>query len=393
MAKTTTGTGMTSGQASGNPRRPIVLIVGTEFDFSREPRIIQEILALKDQCVLMGYGKGGHPDIDQYVDFTQDRGFVDRVLDIVLVVMKYYVPYLLRFRHRKLLKWMEQIEPDMISTHHLESAYVVVKQANYLTFNSHEYIPRMYDGSWMWRWTKGWLIRNTMPEILKKSQVMFVESEAVAMNYRSSFDQVPQIAIVPNTARWRNDLTPVTVTGHPIRLVHHGIASPGRGLEMLVDAVNELGAGYELSLYVVGSSKHVSALKEYAHSVANVHFPDPVSYDQIIPEMNSYDIGLCMFRSSNYHTLYTTVPNKFWEYLAARVVPLVWDKSAMATVLNTYQVGLQCSENSVNGIVERIKSVTVADLDQQKQKIDQLQSMISAEELIDPVLRRFVPGL
>ncbi len=374
-------------------RKPRVLVVGTEFDFSREPRIIQEIRALEADVELFGAGKGGHPSMTAFLDHTKDKTFVDHILDKVLVVLKYYIPWLMRYRHRKLLAWIDELKPDVVSTHHLESAYIVLDKAAYLTFNSHEYIPRMYDGSFLWRWTKGWLIKKTMPGILKKSQVMFVESEAVAQNYLQAFSRVPETVIVPNATRERADIKPVLHAHPPIRLVHHGIASPGRGLEMMIDAARQLGSTVTLSLYLVGSAHTISALKSYASDAGNVFFKEPVPYDTIVDEMNPYDIGVCMFRSANFHTLYTTVPNKFWEYLTANVVPLVWEKSAMARVLNVYEVGLQAQENTVEGIVKLIKSVNMEQINLQKQKIDQISAHFSAETLIDPVIRRYVPGL
>lgn len=367
-----------------------VFIIGSEFDFSREPRIIQEISALKGKCRLVGAGKGSHPDMDEFIDTTIDRRLIDRFLDLVLIVLKYYFPFLLRFRHRKVLKRIVELQPDTVSAHHLESAYIVGKVATSIVFNSHEYIPRMYDGSRAWRMTKGWLIRQTMSDVLKNTRVMYVESDAVANGYRQKFESLPEIAIVPNASRSHPELTPVTVQeGSPIRLVHHGIASPGRGLEMIIDAARELGKGYRLSLYLVGADSNVRKLKEYARDITNVTFPEPVPFDKIIPVMNQYDIGLCMFRSANYHTLYTTVPNKFWEYLTARVVPLVWSQSAMKPVLDHYGVGFVSPENSVESIVETIKKIDFSQINAQKQKIHDLQGTLTGEYLIDPVIQKY----
>lgn len=367
-----------------------VFIVGIEFDFSKEPRIIQEIAALKGKCRLVGAGKGTHPDMDEFIDITQDRLLIDRILDILLIVLKYYFPFLLRFRHRKVLNRIAELKPDTVSTHHLESAFIVGKVAKAIVFNSHEYIPRMYDGSRAWRMTKGWLIRRTMPDVLKNTRVMYVESQAVVDGYQQKFDVLPEIAIVPNASRSHPKLTPVTVLeGSPIRLVHHGIASPGRGLEMIIDAARELGKGYRLSLYLVGTESNVRHLKEYAKDVTNVTFPEPVPFDKIIPVMNQYDIGLCMFRSANYHTLYTTVPNKFWEYLTARVVPLVWSQSAMKAVLDRYDVGFISPDNTVQSIVETIKKIDFSEINVQKQRIHDLQSTLTGEYLIDSVIQKY----
>lgn len=390
MAKTADSSGMMSRPAD---RKPRVLVVGTEFDFSREPRIIQEILALHKDVELYGAGKGGHPLVQEFLNHTQNRSLVDKVLDKLLILLKYYMPWLLRYRHRKLRAWINEIRPDVVSTHHLESGYIVLDKADFLTFNSHEYIPRMYDGSFLWRWTKGWLIRRTIPSILKKSKVMYVESEAVTKNYKQVFTDLPKIEIVPNTTRQRIDIRPVLNKKGPIQLVHHGIASPGRGLEMMIEAAKKLENRVTLTLYLVGSEHNINTLKSSAAGAQNIIFKAPVPYDSIVDEMNQYDIGVCMFRSSNFHTLYTTVPNKFWEYLTARVVPLVWEKSAMADVLNEYQVGLQARDNSIQGIVEALKTIDFDEINRQKQRIQEISGEFSAEKLIDPVFRSNIPGL
>lgn len=370
-------------------KKKTVFIIGIEFNFSREPRIIQEIYALRGQYRLVGVGKGSHPDMDEYLDITKDRTLVDTFLDSVLRYLKYFLPFLLRFRHRKTLKWIDEIKPDCITAHHLESAILAYVKTDKMIFNSHEFIPKQNDGMLLWKFTKGWMIKTNLPKVLQHTSIMYVEGDAVTEAYLNYIKDLPKMVVIPNATNAWPDLKPKPVAPGNIKLVHHGLAVVGRGLETFIDVARTLGSGYTLHLYLVQLDifpEYYNQLKVYANDVSNVFFHEAVPYDAIVPTMSQFDIGLCLFKSGNYHTRYTTVPNKFWEYIAARVVPLVSRESGMARICNKHQFGIVAKEPELQEIVKAILDLKTECIYKEKERLDEIHNEFIAEKTIYPVM-------
>jgi hypothetical protein len=286
----------------------IVCIIGIEFDFTREPRILQEIYALRGQYHLIGVGKSPHPDVDEFIDITKNKKLLDVFLDKILRYIKYYFPFLLRFRYRRVLKHIDKIKPDCISVHHIESAILAYGKSNKMIFNSHEFIPKQNDGNLLWKLSKGWMINRNLPKVFKHTFIMYVEGDAVKEAYLNYFRNVPKMVVIPNATKAWPDLIPAPVMQKDIKIVHHGLASIGRGLETFIDVASILGSGYSLHLYLMKSDifpEYYNRLKKYSSRFSNVYFYDVVPYDNIVPTINRFDIGLCLFKSGNYHTQFT----------------------------------------------------------------------------------------
>lgn len=370
-------------------KKNIVCIIGIEFDFTREPRILQEIYALRGQYHLIGVGKSPHPDVDEFIDITKNKKLLDVFLDKILRYIKYYFPFLLRFRYRRVLKHIDKIKPDCISVHHIESAILAYGKSNKMIFNSHEFIPKQNDGNLLWKLSKGWMINRNLPKVFKHTFIMYVEGDAVKEAYLNYFRNVPKMVVIPNATKAWPDLIPAPVMQKDIKIVHHGLASIGRGLEIFIDVAGILGSGYSLHLYLMKSDifpEYYNRLKKYSSRFSNVYFYDVVPYDNIVPTINRFDIGLCLFKSGNYHTQFTTVPNKFWEYISARVVPLVSKESAMARICESNQFGIVSEKPEVQEIVKTILDLKAADIFKQKKRLNDLHEQFIAEKCIYPII-------
>jgi hypothetical protein len=370
-------------------KKKTIFIIGIEFHFSREPRIIQEIYALRGHYHLVGAGRGPHPDLDEFIDITKDRSSLDVFLDKILRYAKYFFPFLLRFRHRKILKRIDELKPDCISAHHLESAILAYAKTDKMLFNSHEFIPKQNDGILIWKYTKGWMIKTTLPKTLRHTAVMYVEGEAAKEAYMDYYKSIPETVVVPNATKAWPELSPVQVDPSHIKLVHHGNATVGRGLETFVDVARILGSGYSLHFYLVQSvifPGYYEHLKLYAKDVPNVFFYDAVPYDDIVPTMNQYDIGLCLYKSTHFHTKYTMVPNKFWEYIAGRVSPVIWRESGITRICEEYGFGVIAEEPTVDEIVRVIREQSAERIMADKQRMDEIHNEFIAEKTIYPVM-------
>src|SRR5690606_23825137 len=93
--------------------------------------------------------------------------------------------------------------------------------------------------------------------------------------------------------------TPVTA---PIRLVHSGSASPGRKIEVLIEAVKQTQADVTLDLYLVDDgSAYLSSLHEMGKGVDRVRFRDAVAYSELVSVLNGYDLGISLLAPINFN--------------------------------------------------------------------------------------------
>lgn len=367
-----------------------IVIVGIESSFGDEPRIIQVIRGLHGTCRIIGIGPGKpHPKLEEFYRIEPPSDLFGKLFDMLTQVLKFYFPAILRFRYRSVIDIIEDLNPDQIWIQHFESGVLVRNLPQTKFFNSHEYIPLQNNGSFLWRMTKQVMIKLELKKILSGIKVLIVESDAVKRAYQEYDPGLKDIRVIPNTREFHPEIPNREPNPSQIKVVHHGIAAPSRGLELIIDAVGTADARFSLHLYLVHSKRnkdYLNYLKKYASRYNNITIMDPIPYSMIVNEMNRYDIGLCVFRSNNYHTLYTTVPSKFWEYIASGIVPVAWTGSAMAEVLRENNIGLLCDDLEVETLRNLLNSLNHKELSDMKLKIHTKREKFSSEKMIDPVL-------
>lgn len=367
-----------------------IVIVGIESSFGDEPRIIQVIRGLHGTCRIIGIGPGKpHPKLEEFYRVESPSDLYGKIFDLLTRVLKYYFPAILRFRYRSIIDIIEDLNPDQIWIQHFESGVLVRNLPQTKIFNSHEYIPLQNNGSILWRMTKQVMIKRELKKILSAVDVLIVESDAVKRAYQEYEPALNDIRIIPNTREFHPEISYREPHQSQIRLVHHGIAAPSRGLELIIDAVGTADPRFSLHLYLIQSKRnrdYLNSLKRYAAKYENVTIMEPIPYSMLVNEMNRYDLGLCVFRSNNYHTMYTTVPSKFWEYIAAGVVPVAWSGSAMAEVLKENHIGMLCEDLEIETLKNLLNSINHDELCEMKRKVHSIREKFSSEKTIDPVL-------
>jgi hypothetical protein len=119
---------------------------------------------------------------------------------------------------------------------------------------------------------------------------------------------------------------------HRIRLVHHGRADLGRGLELMLDAMLELDDRFELTLMLVGEKFELASLgKHPAAASGRVRFREPVPVDEVAAALNEYDVEIIFFppRTEN---LRFVLPNKLFEAIQARLGLVIGESVEMVRV-------------------------------------------------------------
>jgi glycosyltransferase involved in cell wall biosynthesis len=201
----------------------------------------------------------------------------------------------------------------------------------------HEYAPLEMEDDWRWRLLvqrfATWICATYLPQAAAVTTV----SPGLADRYRKEYGV--DTRVVTNAGPLRTTVSSGP-TGLPIRVVHTGNANPNRGIDALVEAAADL-PNIQLDLYLVRSprtGRYLEQLKRTAGRTRNVRIVDPVPIDQIVPTMETYDVGLCSIAATNFNNLHS-LPNKFFDSVQAGLAVMIGPSPDMATIVREHDLG------------------------------------------------------
>lgn len=157
--------------------------------------------------------------------------------------------------------------------------------------------------------------------------------------------------------------------GDPVRLLYHGIVSPGRGLEALIESAASWKHGFSLTIRGPASPPdYMDQLTSLAgsHGVRDrVSFEGPVPMTSLVAAARPFDIGLMALPGHSAHTRFA-LPNKLFEYMMAGLALAVTDLEEMVTLLNDTGAGFSLGDGSPAAITAAINSLTRPEIDRMR---------------------------
>jgi hypothetical protein len=241
-----------------------------------------------------------------------------------------------------------------------------------IIFDAREYYPRQQDQRLLFRLLERPVRQQMCRTYLKRCDHLLTVSPGLAQAYTAEFGTTPHL--LRSAPRYRE--MPVRESSNrAVRLVHHGMANPNRGLGNMIDVVRQLDSRFTLDLYLVGNESHIRKLRHHAADCSRVQFRAPVAFEDIIPTLNHYDVGFFYVEPTTFNLL-NCLPNKFFEYVQARLAIAIGPSPDMAALVRQYGLGVVASEFSVPAMVETLASLTADEINKAK-----VASDVAAREL------------
>lgn len=226
----------------------------------------------------------------------------------------------------------------------------------------HEWAPEERTHVTSWRLLVAPQMRHLCKKYLPQAALVTTVSNGIVDLYREHFGVSP---VLMTNAGPLQDLSPGRVASDKIRCVHSGAAIGGRGLETMVQIFHEdLPAQFELDLYLVpGGDKgaHLEALKSIAAGDPRIRFHDPVAPAELPTTLNRYDLGVFWIPPTHTNAR-LTLPNKFFDYVQARLGIAIGPSTEMVSELNKYRLGVTADSFESIDLAQSISTMTRKEL-------------------------------
>lgn len=243
-------------------------------------------------------------------------------------------------------------------------------------FDAREFYPRQNEESWLFRTfempTRQWLCARYLP----RCRAIFTVSNGLRQCYRADFGvEATLLRSVPN----RQALQPRPVDPNRIRLVHHGVANANRGLTQLIEMTALLEDRFTLDLYLTGKPVAIRRLKKIAARYPKVSIQPPIPLKEIIPILNAYDIGIAFFPPLTLNLKYC-LPNKFFEFIQARLALAVGPSPDMADLVQHYDFGRITRDFDFSSLAQSLNAWDADAINQAKHRSHRAASELCFEE-------------
>jgi hypothetical protein len=351
-------------------------------DLKNDPRVRRHINFLKEKYFVHAVGYE-NPEIDG-VRFTKvsikQSDTYDKIQKLLQLSFRNFDKYYWgKYDFSQVFKIVGKEKFDVIianDANTLPLAFKLKGDAK-IVFDAHEYAPLEFEDSLYWRWFFKPLANYICQKYIKHVDAMITVGEIIAKEYEKNFNVAP--IVITNASGYKSDLKPVFSEGEKIRIIHNGSTFPSRKIEVMIEVMKYLDDKYELYLMLLKNDiKYLSKLKNLSVKMKNVFFLEPVSNDKVIEEINKYDVGLHILAPTNFNNA-SALPNKFFEFIQARLAIVIGPSPEMANILKRYNLGLVSEDFTPLKIADTLKKLNRQNIYEFKINADKAAFELSAE--------------
>ncbi len=366
--------GLAGRGATGNPvpfltpvSRPPRILSLTAADLARDPRVARQREVLRSCGETWSAGLAAPGDGSPFLPLHQRaRTPLRRARSLLQLLARRHAAfaadrYALGPDAARLPAWDLVVANDVDM---LPLAFRTAGPGGRVLLDAHEYAPREFEDRLHWRVLhqphKTWLCAHYLPQV----RGFMTVCDGIADEYARVF-RVPRPVVVPN-APPRQPGAPRPTAPDRIRLIHHGLASRSRRIEGMIDLVRHLDARFTLDLMLVGAEPgYLDWLRARAASEPRIRFRAPVPTAEIVAATRDYDIGLFLLPPTNLNYRFA-LPNKFFEYVQARLAVAIGPSPEMARLVDAHGLGVVAPDFEPAGLARLLNALDAPALDRLK---------------------------
>lgn len=237
-----------------------------------------------------------------------------------------------------------------------------------------EFYPLEYENNQEWLETLGAFFTYLCQTYLPKVDFALTVSRGLAQKYKEAFNLSPTLFL---SLPPYHHLTPSTNT--TLELIYHGLISPDRESENLLEIAKGLKEGIHLNLMILSNQpKFLQDFKAKASMHRNITLHPPVPLQSIIPFCNRFDLGLITLQPNSFNNTHA-LPNKFFEYIQSRLGVISTPLPSITPMIHQYNIG-KCSQSfKPDSIIHTLNSLTQEEIHSFKQNAHQASQTLNTQ--------------
>lgn len=263
---------------------------------------------------------------------------------------------------------------DLILCHDYDTAPLADRLARRLrvpfVIDCHEYSRGQYAESMMWRLRDRPWVHALQRRFLPRAAAVTTISDGIADLLHREY-RLPTRPTVVRSVAPRHELS-VRRTATPITVLYHGRLQPARGLEQAIESVAQWRQDRRLVIRGEGTLGYTESLRSLAAKAGvtdRVLFDGPVPASEMISRAHGdADVGLYAPPPGGSAQRRFSLPNKFFEYVAAGLALCVSDVPEMARLVRKYEFGLLLTDATPDAIAEAVNGLESEDIDRYKHR-------------------------
>jgi hypothetical protein len=201
-------------------------------------------------------------------------------------------------------------------------------------YDTHEFAAEEYGDNRNWRLWRRPMVCALERKFIGQAAVVSAVSTEIAERLGSLYQLAAAGITVRNTPHFEAVAFRPTSPDR-IRVLYHGIVTPGRGLEATIDSVATWRPQFELTIRGPGEEHYLAALRSRIADrglTDRIILAPPVPMTALVHEAAAYDIGFFALPGSSRHNEFA-LPNKFFEYIMAGLALCLTDLPEMTRLV------------------------------------------------------------
>jgi glycosyltransferase involved in cell wall biosynthesis len=357
------------------------ILIFAYHDMTRDPRPQRQIKWLKDEYDVEYIAQ--IPDQKLGVKFIKYTKSPSRLTKLRLFLLKFkmYNKYIWDWSNRDLVSQMSEKKYDMVIAHHIKLLPVAFRFSGNakVILDAHEYYTEIYNDSGIWNFFMKNFYKWISDNYLHRCDLTIAVNDSMRQLYEKNF-HIPT-AFITNAADFV-ELQPSEVDHNNIKIIHHGLASKSRKIELMIEMEKYLDDRFSLTFILLeinyASREYVKSLKKMAGDYKKIIFLDVLPQNQLIGFCNDYDIGLFFMPPSNINEEYS-LANKFFQYVQSRLVLAVSPLPEMKRLVEAYELGVVGDNYDPKAMAEKLNRLTAEDISHYKKKVHESAKELSSE--------------
>ncbi|MEO5980480.1 MAG: hypothetical protein ABIS36_20070 [Chryseolinea sp.] len=365
-------------------KRILILVLS---NIKHDARVRRQVAALKDtyQVTLVCFGGEESQGYELITIQPTPLTFLRKsVASFFLLTRLFPIAHRVLHDYGFIVKKLSAYQFDLIVANDVETLPIAFSfpYSPKVIFDAHEYAPRHFEDKASWRLFfqkfNTWLCRVYIP----KTSGMMTVGKGLAREYEKHFQSKP---VVVTNANVYSKLEPTPINDLLIRLVHHGIATPSRRLELMIDLISLLDDRYTLDLILLkpgfasqATSGYIDVLRQRAGGNKRIKILDPVPISKVVETVNQYDMGLFLLPPINFN-YENTLPNKLFDFIQGRLGVAIGPTPEMAEIVSQYKIGVVSADFTPASLAERMNNLTLEEIKQFKINSEAAAKALNAE--------------